>query len=621
MSTDGFEPLPENLDETVRIFVPGQKVFDRYILKKIIGRGGMGVVWLAWDEKLERETAIKFLREFVWRDKESIAELRKETKRNLELTHPNIVRIYDILEARDWAGISMEYVDGGALADRKTAQPQNCFLVPQVASWIEQLCAGLEYAHAQAKIVHLDLKPANLLVNSRGQLKITDFGIAHNISETIHRTTVHHKTRGTLVYMSPQRLNGERPGQLDDVYGLGATIYELLTSKPPFYSGDILQQVEQKTALTMAARRADLGITAEPIPAVWEETVAACLAKDPAQRPQSIAEVARRLGLNPGAFSGKSATTSQWHRPMVLVAAAAAILLLAGLIWHFTSPPPAGTTGGTHAGATQVNVTNGGPIKGAEPKPAIKDGPISGQPYENLLGMKFIPIPGANVYFSIWETRVQDFEAFGNATGHNATREFISFGAEGWKRIGSWKEPAFPQGPTHPVCGVNWYEAQKFCLWLTEKERTEGRLTDKQSYRLPTEAEWDKAVGTDKYPWGDEWPPPANAGNYAGQEVLADGNWLANDENVVLKGFNDHYPRTAPVGSFRENKVGLYDLGGNVWEWCQDADDTQEKRIQRGASWHNGNPLCFESNFRSPKIPLMRDAASGFRCVLEGVAP
>ena len=258
MSTDGFEPLPENLDETVRIFVPNQKVFDRYILKKIIGRGGMGVVWLAWDEKLGRETAIKFLREFVWRDQESIAELRRETKRNLELTHPNIVRIYDILETPDWAGISMEYVDGGPLSNRKAAQPQRCFLVPQIASWIGQLCADLDYAHAQAKIVHLDLKPANLLLNSRGELKITDFGIARSISETVQRTTLQHKTRGTLVYMSPQRLNGKRPGQLGDVYGLGATIYKLLSSKPPFYSGDNLLQIEQETALNMVARRAEM---------------------------------------------------------------------------------------------------------------------------------------------------------------------------------------------------------------------------------------------------------------------------------------------------------------------------------------------------------------------------
>ncbi len=613
----GVTPLVENPDGTAPVFVPGRKVFDRYLLKRILGRGGMGVVWLAWDETLERETAIKFLPEVVWRNQESIAELRRETKRNLDLTHPNIVRIYDILEDPEEAGISMEYVDGGALSDRKLAQPQGCFRVPQIASWIGQLCAGLDYAHGQAKIVHLDLKPANLLVNARGQLKITDFGIACSISETVRRTSMFQQTSGTLAYMSPQRLNGDRPGPLDDVYGLGATIYELLTSKPPFYSGDLIRQVEKKVPLSMAAQRAELGIVAEPIPALWEETVAACLAKNPAQRPQSVAEAAHRLGLSTAAFPGKSVRPGSRRRPGVLAMAATAALLLGGLSFYFNSEPTGGDLRNRHNLATA-----GEPGKTTAPKPVIKDGPVPGQPYTNTLGMRFVAVPGANVYYSIWETRVQDFEAFVNAKGYNATREFVEFGSDGWKRITghSWKEPGFPQGPTHAVCGVSWFDAQRFCEWLTEQERSAGRLKENQSYRLPTEAEWDQAVGTNRYHWGNEWPLPPDAGNYAGQEVLADGNWKVDDENATLADFNDHYSRTAPVGSFRAIN-GLYDLGGNVWEWCQDTDDSPEKRVQRGASWHNGRQASFEVNFRGTKNPSVRDASSGFRCVLEGVAP
>ncbi len=633
----GFAPLSENLGETERAFAPGRKVFDRYVLKKIIGRGGMGVVWLAWDETLEREVAIKFLSEIVWRSQESIAELRRETKRNFELTHPNIVRIYDILESPAGAGISMEHVDGGALSDRKAAQPQCCFLVPQIAPWIEQLCAGLEYAHSQAKIVHLDLKPANLLVNSRDQLKITDFGIARSISETVRRTSMHKETSGTLAYMSPQRLNGQRPGPLDDVYGLGATIYELLTSKPPFYSGDLSRQIEQRIPGSMAGQRAELGISAEPIPAIWEETVAACLAKDSAQRPQSVAEVANRLGLSTGPFPGKTVTPGPRHRRMAVAMVAAVALLVGGLRWYFNSTAP------TDNHTNHQNIVFAGepkkpaelrktaeatndttePTLAAEPKPEIKDGPVLGQPYTNTLGMSFVQVAGTDAYFSIWETRVQDFEAFVNAMKHDATREYIEFGADGWKKVvgHNWKNPGFPQTENHPVCGINWYDAQKFCQWLTEKERKAGRLTEKQSYRLPTEAEWDIAVGTGRYPWGDEWPLPAQAGNYAGLEVLADGNWNQEGPNVVLKDFSDAYPRTSPVGSFAASKTGLYDLGGNVWEWCQDADDTQGKRIQRGACWHNGNPTTLESTYRSAKDPAARDAGSGFRCILEGVLP
>ena len=137
-------------------------------------------------------------------------------------------------------------------------------------------------------------------------------------------------------------------------------------------------------------------------------------------------------------------------------------------------------------------------------------------PFVNTLGMKFVPVKGTEVLFSIWHTRVQDFEAFVKATGHDATQGMYSLRSDGWMRRGdTWKDPGFTQGPTHPVCGVSWHDAQAFCKWLTEKERKDGIIDQQQSYRLPTDAEWSQAVGDTKYPWGDQWPPPQGAGNYA----------------------------------------------------------------------------------------------------------
>src|SRR5438477_9682564 len=103
---------------------------------------------------------------------------------------------------------------------------------------------------------------------------------------------------GTLVYMSPQQLDGERATHLDDIYSLGATLYDLLTSKPPFYSGNIDRQIHERVAPSMTERRKEFNIEPALVPSVWEETVAACLAKDPAKRPQSMAEVANRLELS-----------------------------------------------------------------------------------------------------------------------------------------------------------------------------------------------------------------------------------------------------------------------------------------------------------------------------------
>ena len=256
-------------------------------------------------------------------------------------------------------------------------------------------------------------------------------------------------------------------------------------------------------------------------------------------------------------------------------------------------------------------------------------------PWENSLGMKFVPVPGAAVLFGIWDTRVQDFEAFVNASGYNATKEMYSFQADAWKQRGdSWKSPGFPQGPTHPVCGVSWEDAKAFCDWLTKKEQVEGRIGRLQSYRLPTDAEWSAAVGLtsesgnspkdkdsqlkDVYPWGTQWPPPPGAGNYAGEESRrgAPANW------TVINGYNDGFARTAPVGSFAANRYGLFDIAGNVWQWCEDLYAPGSPwRVMRGASWHDADPGDLLSSYRYYDQPGYRYDRYGFRCVLVANPP
>jgi serine/threonine protein kinase len=288
-----------DFDQTIRGFAVGQKVFDRYTVKKVLGRGGMGVVWLAFDEKLERDVALKFLPELLVLDAASLDDLKRETKRNLDLTHQHIVRVYDFAQDGHCAGISMEYVDGPTLSALRVERENKVLECEDLESIVPQACAALEYAHVAAGIVHRDLKPANLMMNSRGQVKITDFGIARSLSDSISMLTMK-KTSGTLVYMSPQQLDGDHASPLDDIYSLGATIYELLTSKPPFYSGGIDKQIHEKTPPSVAQRRQELDIVSDKtIPAHWEETIAACLSKNPADRPKTAREVAERLTLTP----------------------------------------------------------------------------------------------------------------------------------------------------------------------------------------------------------------------------------------------------------------------------------------------------------------------------------
>jgi formylglycine-generating enzyme required for sulfatase activity len=249
--------------------------------------------------------------------------------------------------------------------------------------------------------------------------------------------------------------------------------------------------------------------------------------------------------------------------------------------------------------------------------------------------MKFVPVKNTGVLFCIWDKRVQDFAAFVKATGYDATGGVSSLHADEVKYgVDTWESPGFKQGPTHPVCGLSWEDARAFCNWLTKKERAEGRLTANQQYRLPTDAEWSVAVGLGPetgdspkqkdgkikgvYPWGTQWPPPKGAGNYAGEESKegAPSGWK------VIEGYNDGYPRTSPVGSFPANPFGLYDMGGNLWQWCEDLYTPDGvARVLRGASWHGKVSAYLLSSCRRSGRPGTRDDGYGFRCVLVVGAP
>jgi formylglycine-generating enzyme required for sulfatase activity len=233
--------------------------------------------------------------------------------------------------------------------------------------------------------------------------------------------------------------------------------------------------------------------------------------------------------------------------------------------------------------------------------------------------MKFVPVPGTNVLFCIWETRVQDFEAFVKATSHNA--------GEGWRAPGDTGQghaAGFSQTPLHPVVYVSWNDAEAFCGWLTEKERAAGNLSEGQEFRLPTDAEWSQAVGlpaesgatpedkdskiANAYPWGAGYPPPKGSGNYSGE---GDG-WSGK-----IDGYADGVKFTAKVGSYTANRLGIYDLGGNLWEWCSDWFNAERKaRVVRGASFVQGAPGRLLSSHRASIPPGRRDFNFGFRCVV-----
>ena len=300
-SGDSTAGLP---DATLRALNVGQLIAGRFRLVRPLGKGGMGVVWLAQDESLAEEVAFKFLNEAITHDSSAIFELKREVKRSRQLTHPHIIRVHDLIEdhERGLAGITMEVAAGGTLADRRVKTEHGWFEPHEIAAWTRQLCEALDYAHRTALLVHRDLKPANLLLDAAGRLKLSDIGI----SAGLHGTTVREwsgQISGTLAFMSPEQAQGQPPAPADDLYALGATIYQLLSGTVPVRFHPRMPLTAQVGMIShepvppMTARRREEDPQAAELPLEWESTVAALLAKEAADRPASAGEAAALLGL------------------------------------------------------------------------------------------------------------------------------------------------------------------------------------------------------------------------------------------------------------------------------------------------------------------------------------
>ncbi len=286
--------------------------------------------------------------------------------------------------------------------------------------------------------------------------------------------------------------------------------------------------------------------------------------------------------------------------------------------------------------ANQPTISTGGAAM-TRPASPTTGGGFSSTPrsFTNTLGMEFVPVPGTDVWFCVHETRVRDFRAFvegEKSYRYSAGETPSTVDTDGWKpREGksfSWENPGFEQTEEHPVTCVSWEDVQVFVKWLSKKEG--------KTYRLPTDHEWSVAVGIgsredasasprdkdakieEHYPWGGGFNVSSIQGNYAGSEYKI-GKEV--DFLTMIEGYRDGFPRTAPVKSFSKNALGLYDLGGNAWEWCEDLydknDSTTPRRVLRGGAWCDRAELLLRSSDRVSIPPSKRGDRSGFRVVLE----
>lgn len=279
---------------------PGRVLDGRYELRNLIGQGTFGRVYGGYDQRLDRPVAVKMIKPWWTEDQEWAERFEREARLMARVSHPGIVQIYDIGYDREGLYYVAELVDGESLADRLGRGPLPPAKVRDIA---EQLCRALAEAHAQ-RVVHRDVKPANVLIDRDGRVKVGDFGVARlaeGSSEGAAGTIL-----GTPRYMAPEQARGRPPTPASDVYGAGIVVYEMLAGQPPFV---------ESSPVELALRH--LNDPPPPLPTGTPPALAAivgrALAKVPAERYPSGREMADALSvadLRTGAAAGGAGTAA-----------------------------------------------------------------------------------------------------------------------------------------------------------------------------------------------------------------------------------------------------------------------------------------------------------------------
>ncbi|RMD47983.1 MAG: hypothetical protein D6830_07780 [Ignavibacteria bacterium] len=251
------------------------KVIDNYKFESVLGQGGMGIVYRGYDMKLDRHVAIKLLSVQVTDLTRFIERFRREAKNQAKLVHPNIVTVYGFIEADKLLGIVMEYVEGDSLD--KIIHKQRRLHPYDAVYIIKQVLSGIGYAHTKGYI-HRDIKPSNIIVNREGVVKIMDFGISKSLFEK--GVTQTGAKVGTVYYMSPEQIRGEKISHHADIYSIGCTLYEMLTGQPPFFYDSEYEIMDAHL------KKAPAKITqiVPGTPPKLDEIVQRAMAKNPAER-------------------------------------------------------------------------------------------------------------------------------------------------------------------------------------------------------------------------------------------------------------------------------------------------------------------------------------------------
>jgi formylglycine-generating enzyme required for sulfatase activity len=600
----------------------GSMLLGRFRLLEMIGEGGMSRVYKALDlRKVEAgaadpHLAIKILTVPFANYADAMAVLSREAQSLQSLTHPNIVRVFDCDRDGETVFMTMELLSGQSLFDTLRAAKGAGGLPRDISrKLIKSIANALEYAHGK-NILHGDLKPGNVFITDAGEIKVIDFGLARLMvqpGEGQPKAAANAADRMralTPAYASPEMLENDEPDPRDDVYALACVAWKLTTGELPFKAKDpsAARNVAQLSCPPQLRRR---------------EFRALCHAlqferekRTPSAR-QFLAE-----------FSGAGGSLS-WpvgKRTAVSMAAIIAAVVLFG-------PHHQSKKSRTQPAASEVQTATVAPSPGTVFRdcptcPLMKVVPAGDFQQGSDAGAAALPyeIPRHEVRVAhtfaagVYDVTVGEFSEFAAAAGVAAQSCSVYDGAWRVDPSVTWKNAIDSQTPSHPVSCVSWQEAEDYAAWLSRRTH--------QTYRLPSASEWEyaaRAGSSAQVPWA----APADACSYAN---VADQTAARHYQGWKVLPCADDYVQSAPVGSFKANAFGLYDMLGNVFQWTEDCwtDNYQGAPIDgsaqkngdctqhesRGGSWFT-HPDFVRTAYRNRFDSDYRSTSVGFRLVRE----
>ena len=562
------------------------KIINGFELKNRLGVGGMAEVWYAENE-IHMSAAVKILNRDLSLNDSIVERFRNEAEIMVKLHHPNIRQVlgYGSIDGRP--AIIMEYLEGDDLKARMKKGQR--FTNEELKKWWNQLVDALKYTHEEG-IVHRDIKPGNIFIDKKGNVKLLDFGIA-KVRESISSTQTGQKL-GTLMYMSPEQVRDSK--HLDyhtDLYSLAVTFVHLLTGKKP-YDSDSISDYDIQTAIV--TKPLDLN----EVPSEWKGFLEPYLEKDPAKRPElRYFEVVKYDNKDEETIVDSTPRKAEYFESLE----------------HSknSEKPKKKSKLGLWIALAVAAIAIGVAVLVFSPSSVTKESEAEANAFSNktftVNGITFEMIAVKGGTFTMGGTAEQGSDAESDEKPtHSVTLSDYYIGKfevtqELWQAV-MGNNPSYFKGNSLPVEQVSWNDVQTFITKLNQK-------TD-ANFRLPTEAEWEYAArGGNK----------SHGYKYSGSNNIGYVVWYTDNSGS----------KTHQVGTCGPNELGIYDMSGNVWEWCEDwygpylSYDTDNPkgassgsdRVLRGGGWYYNAKNCRVS-WRYCNTPGSRDSASGFRVVL-----